>query len=134
MSGLAKIDQALVSRFIAGGFGLPVAHENLPFTPSAGQAYAELRVLQNDVTPLSLADSNQTDGVFRAILRYPAQTGAVAANLKADQILTAYPIGARLSYGGQSITVTSHSRQPGAPEEGWHKINVTIGYRAALRR
>ena len=72
---VVKIDQAFVSSFIAGGFGLEIAHENLAYEPTTGTEYAELRTLNNDVTAYDLATLDITDGVFRVILRYPANSG-----------------------------------------------------------
>lgn len=130
---MLKIDQALVQRFTSGGFGLPIAHENAPYTPT-GQPYAELLVLQNDRTPFSLADSDETDGVFRVILRYPVNGGAVAIKTKADEIFAAFKIGQRLTYSGQTLTIVSQQRQPGVPEEGWFKLLLTMAYRANIER
>lgn len=127
-----KLDQAFTSAFIAGDFGLPIAHENMPFTPTG--AYAELVAAVNDITPYSLKTSNETDGVFKVILRYPVETGAITPKQKADQIMAAMKIGQKLTYSGQSLTITSHNRQPGAAEEGWYKIVLTLGFRAFLTR
>jgi hypothetical protein len=55
-----KIDQALVSAFIAGGFGLSIAHENAPFEPAGQTPYAEIKVLQNDITAGTLNDTNDS--------------------------------------------------------------------------
>jgi hypothetical protein len=129
-----KIDQALITQFIGGGFLLPVAHENLPYTPVAGTAYAELLVLNNDTTPYSLKDSNATDGVFRIILRYPVDGGAVAIKTKADEIFAAFKVGQRLTYSGQTLTITSQQRQPGVAEDGWYKLVLTISYQAFITR
>lgn len=131
---MLKIDQALISAFIDGGFGLPIAHENIDYAPTAGTAYVELLVLQNDVTPATLADSNDTDGVFRVILRYPIGGGAVAAKTKADQVFTVFAIGQRLSYDGVTLTILRNSRQPGVAEEGWFSLVLDMPYRANIVR
>lgn len=125
-----KIDQALVSHWVSEAFGIDTAHENLPYTPVNGTEYAELRVLPNDTTPYSLADSDETDGVFRVVLRYPVDAGAVPAKTMADMIFSAYPIGKRLAYSGQVVTITSQQRQPGVAEEGWYVVVLTMAYRA----
>jgi hypothetical protein len=129
-----QIDQALVSAFIAANFGLPIAHENIAYTPTAQTAYAELLVLQNDKTPATLNDSDDTDGVFRVILRYPANTGAIAAKTKADQIFTVFAIGKRLTYAGTTLTIVRNSRQPGLAEDGWYKLVLDMPYRANIKR
>lgn len=129
-----EIDQALIQTFVNGAFGLPIAHENQQYTPTAGTAYVEIRVLQNDATPFTLKDSDETDGVFRVRLFYPADTGAVNAKSKADEIFATYKIGTRLTYNNVSLTVMSNQRQPGLAEDGWYQLVLTINYRAYVAR
>ncbi len=147
---MIQIDQGLITRFMAEITGLDVVHENGiyqvwgsssygnpivgTYVPTAGRPYCEIIVLQNDVTPATLRHSNDTDGVFRVLLNYPVNTGAVAAKLKADQIFEAFPIGQRLTYGGVTLTIMSNHRQPGVPESGWYRLALTIGYRATIQR
>lgn len=128
-----EIDQALISEFIDGDFGLDIAHENLSYSPS-DEAYVELIILQNDRTALTLSHSDETDGVFRAILRYPANTGAIAAKTKAGEITSHFKIGTRLTYNGVSLTITGSQRQPGTQEKGWYKLIINLPYRAILTR
>lgn len=129
-----RVDQALLAHFLAGNFGLPVAHENTDYTPSAGQAYLEPLVLQNDSTPGTLKHTNDTDGIFRVIVRYPLGAGAVPAKQKAQDIAAHFPVGARLTYAGLALTVVASSRQPGVAESGWFKVVLTMPYRAAIER
>jgi hypothetical protein len=131
---VVKIDQAFVSEFVAGGFGLPIAHENLSYDATEGEAYAEISVLQNNVTPLTLNSSDQTDGIFQVVLRYPANSGAIAIKQKADEILNHFRFGKTFKYGGVSVKTTSLQRQPGINEAGWYKIILTIAYTAILTR
>lgn len=129
-----KIDQALTQRFISGNFGLPIAHENTQYTPTAGAAYAEIKVFGNDVTPFSFAHSDETDGFLQIILRYPLDTGAIAAKTKADEILAAYRIGTRLMYDGQRVTITRNQRMDGREEGGWYQIVLRVFYAAIMSR
>ena len=129
-----KIDQAFVKAFKDAAFGLPIAYENDSYSPTSGTAYAELLMMPNDVTPLALKGTDQTDGVFRVVLRYPANSGAVAIKQMADTIASVFKIGARVCYSGTCATVVGQQRQPGVAEAGWFKIVLTIRYRATLRR
>jgi len=147
---MIEIDQALITRFMATVTGIDVVHENGVYqvwgttsygnaivgvyVPTAGRPYAEIIVLQNDITPGTLKDSNDTDGILRVLLAYPANTGAVAAKQKADQIATSFQIGQRLSYGGVKLTIMSNNRHPGVPEDGWYRMALTAGYRATVSR
>jgi hypothetical protein len=128
-----KIDQALLQAFIDASFGLDIAHENLPFTPGS-DAYAEVLILQNDTTPWSLKHSNETDGILRIILRYPADTGAIAAKQKAEEIFNVFKIGSRHVYDGATVTITSNQRARGVQETGWYKLVLSMQYKAYLKR
>lgn len=132
-----KIDQAFTQAFIDGSFGLPIAHEAAPYKPSNGTAYAEIFILPNDITPYSIGSTDETDGIFRVILRYPngaEDENGISAKTKADEIFAAFPIGSRVTYSGVSATVTSLSRQRGVPENGWYSLVLSISYRSFLAR
>lgn len=129
-----KIDQAFVSAFIDNDYGLPIAHENISYSPASGTAYAELRVAQNVEAPLSLTDSNDTTGVFLVTLRYPVDTGAIAIKTKADEIVADFKIATVFSYAGQSVKITRHGRDIGIAEDGWFKIILTFQYWAYVAR
>lgn len=127
------IDKALTQSFIDGAFGMPIAHENFNYTPG-NDAYIEIKVLQNDITPWSLSHSNETDGVLKLIIRWPVGVGAVSAKEKANEILKYFKIGKQISYGTTSLIIMSGHLHPGAPEAGWFKLDVTINYRAFISR
>ena len=129
-----KIDLAFLQKFIDDAYGLPIAHENLNYSPVSGTAYAELHTLPNDITPLSLKHSDQTDGVFRVILRYPANTGAINIKTMADSILSGFKIGTIVSYDGQKATVFKTNRNNGIHDNQWHTMIVDIFYRAFITR
>lgn len=129
-----SVHQAWVSEFISADFGLPIAHENMHYTPSAGEAYFEVRVLANDLTPASLADSDETDGVFRVILRHPQDAGAVAPKQTLGEVASAFPVGRRFEYGGTRVTVTGRQQQPGVAEDGWYAVILDLQYRAFAKR
>ena len=74
-----KIDQAFIQSYIDGSFGLPIAYENSPYSPIAGTAYAELRNITNPIEANSITDTNETTGIFRVVVRYPADSGAITA-------------------------------------------------------
>lgn len=131
---MLKVDQALINTYVNASVVLPAAYENSVYSPTLGTAYAELTVLSNDVTAYSVNNSDETDGVFRIILRYPVKTGAVAAKTMADTILSNYSIGSVLEYENQGVTIMGVSRGNGYHEEGWFKIVLSIRYKAFIRR
>ena len=129
---LTKIDQAFINTFINGDFGLSIAHENKDFEPTAGTEYVELINLPNDVTPLSINDTNETDGLMRVILYWPVNKGSTQAKLKADEILAVFSIGTRVCYDSQCATINRLSRHKGIVDGGWFHTVITIGYTAFL--
>lgn len=131
-----KIDQAFITAWKTTNseFGLPTAYENKHYKPTQDAAYAEIFMLPNDSEALSLADSDETSGIFRVILRYPVGKGAFAAKNKAQEIINAFPIGTGVPYSGQSAIITKTSRQKGVNEDGWYKIVVSIQYFAIITR
>lgn len=129
-----KIDQAFIQSFIDGAYGLETAYQNQPYTPTAGTPYAQLLNIPNDITALDLTDTNETDGLFRIILRYPVDSGAFAAKNQAETIMADYSIGSSVSYSGQSARITAVNRQQGVVEESWYVTLITISYRAFIPR
>ena len=128
------VDSALVESFIDQDFGLPIAHENRNYKPVSGTAYAEILVLQNDKTAWSIEDVDQSDGVFRVILRYPSGQGVGGIKNKADEIINTYKIGSRIIYNDQVIEVTAVNRAVGVQETGWYKIVIDVRYKTFFRR
>lgn len=129
-----KIDQAFTEAFIDAGFGLSIAHENIDFEPTAGTEYVEIINLPNDITSLSVNDTNETDGVFRIILYWPQNEGSIQAKLKADEILAVFSIGTEVCYQSQCATITRSSHYKGVAELGWYHVVITIAYTAFLTR
>lgn len=127
------IDQAFINQFIESDFGLPIVHENASYEPVPGTAYVELICINNDFTPYSLSDSLETEGIFRAILRYPTGEYSIVAKQMAEQIFTVFPINSLVEYGTGKSKVTKHQRNTGAPEEGWYKIVVSIIHKTFRR-
>lgn len=129
-----KVDQALISSFIDGAFGLPIAHENLEYTPVKGTAYAEITVFDSDKMPETVNTADRQLGIFQVILRYPLNTGAFTAKTKAAQIFEHFKLYSIHEYSGQKVRITEHRRSPGAPEEGWYKIALRLNFMAFTAR
>ena len=129
-----SVDQALSDSFIYGDFGLPIAHENRDYKPVSKTAYAEILVLQNDKTAWTIEDVDQSDGVFRVILRYPSGQGVGGIKNKADEIIDTYKIGSRIIYNDQEIEVTAVSRDVGVQETGWYKMIIDVRYKTFFGR
>jgi hypothetical protein len=131
---MIKIDQALTNAFISGSFGLPIVHENDSYVPVSGTPYAEIYLIPNDITPITLSDSNENDGVFRVFLHYKSDELSITAKIKADEIFTYFKIGSVFTYETQKVTITGLSRGRGVNEGGWYSLPLSIMYRAFLQR
>jgi len=130
----AKLEQALVKKFIDSSFGLPIAYENKSYDPLSQPAYAEVTSFINDETAFSLKHKDQTDGFFQVILRYPPDEYSWDAKNKADEIRAAFKIGLRLTNDGQQLTVTRRDATKGENVDGWYKIVLRIYFTAVLPR
>ena len=129
-----KLTQGFYQAVIDGAFGLDTVFDNFDYEPTAGTEYIQVFHLPNDITPLSVNDSNETDGAFRIILYWPSGKGAIQAELKADEIMAAFGIGTQVCYGGQCATIRKTSKQRGVVEDGWFKLILTFGYKAIIAR
>lgn len=129
------LDKVLFDSFEDGNFGLGIAYENKGYSPTFGTAYAELVINPNDIRGFSIGNQTDiTDGIFKVILRYPADKGDYTAKAKADEILDYYTIGKKLSLNSENLWIQRKSRTPGVVEDGWYKIIVSLWYRAFLGR
>jgi len=131
-----KIDQGFLNEFITtnSAFSIEYSTENITYTPTHDTPYAELVIIQNDITPLSLNDTNETDGVFRIILRYGLDQGSISAKTKADEIMAAFGIGSEIVYGGVTSKIKAQSRKQGFPDDGWYKLVIDFDYKTFLTR
>lgn len=128
------IDQALVQSFIDGAFGLPIAHENAGYIPTAGVAFSELRVFLNPERPFTLAGKNSITGLLQVVLSYPTGNGAIAAKTMAETISDTYPIGRKITYGGQSLEITEKQRASAAIVNGWYRLALRFNFVAYTPR
>lgn len=131
---MLEIEQAFISDFITQAFGLPIAYENVDYTPTQGTAYVEIRMFPNEERAADLNSTNETTGLMQFTLRYPEGEGAMPAKQKRQAILDAYPIGRVLTYSGQRVTITGTDPFNAYPDDGWFKVIGRVFYRASTNR
>lgn len=130
-----KIDQAFVFDFRIKKFCLlPVAYENDGYEPTPGTPYVSVRSFPNAESAGDLASTNETTGLFQFTLNYPEGSGAITAKQVREDIFAAYPIGRRLTYSGQRLTITGRDPFRAYPDDGWFKVIGRISYRATTAR
>lgn len=128
---MLQIEQAFASDFIAQAFGLPIAHENANYEPTQGTPWVGLRVFQNALSAGDLsadAEVTETSGLFQFSLHYPQGKGAITAKTQAQTIFAAYPVGRRISYGGETVKVTGYQLFDATPRDGWFVVVGRITY------
>lgn len=131
-----KIDQALTQAYIDGAFSLPIAHENADYSPTAGTAYAEIKVIRNEAVPDTLGASgyDETTGLFQVTLRYPVGGYSITAKTKADEMMLYFSIGSTFTYSGQTVLITRKDRGAGYVEDGWYKLILRFTFNARTVR
>lgn len=143
------IDQAFIDTVLSGGLALDVVHENGlysewsgsayasvqgAYTPSADSGFMEIRHFPASTIDFSLSDSDESVGLFQAIFKYPADTGAIAIKQKAEAFLALFTIGAPLTYSGQNVYPTAKNRDGGRIEGGFYQVVCRVNYRAFIAR
>lgn len=129
-----RVDQALISAFVAGNFDLPIAHENALFEEDKSTAYVALTVFQNEDRPFDLAHINSQTGALQCVLRYPLQSGAIQAKQKLSEIFDYFKIGRRFQFEGQAVQIRSLQRFSNRQEDGMYHVTGRINYVAYLPR
>jgi hypothetical protein len=132
-----KINQAFINSFKDAGFfdKERIAQENMNFIPPKDGMYAEIMLIENDVTPATLAgDVYETDGLFRVILRSKAGGGAVETRAMSDKITAFYSIGKVIEYDAQRVVIRKFGETPGESRDGWYVYIINIYYKAYTRR
>lgn len=143
------IDQAFIDTVMSGGLGIDIVHENGVYstwngsiytsttgvyTPSAGREFMEIRSFPSGQAPLSLATSDENVGLFQAIIKYPADVGALTIKTKAEAFLALFPIGVAIIYGTQKVYPEAKRRDGGRIEGGFYQIVCRVDYQAFVSR
>ena len=124
-----SIPSALIARYRSGAFFTDAltAYPNAAFTkPAPSVAWASVFVIPATTAPLSIRDSDEMAGVFQIDLNYPINSGAGAAQAKADAIRAHFKRGTVLS--GVELGTVSVANL--GPVDGWFRVAVSINYRS----
>lgn len=146
---MITIDQALISAVLSGGLAIDVVHENGlysvwngsayvssqgVYTPTTNREFMEIRNFPASSIPLSLKHSDESVGIFQAILKYPADVGAITIKTKAEAFLALFTLGAAITYSGQNVYPEAKNRDGGRIEGGFYQIVCRVNYRAFVAR
>ena len=131
-----EIGKTLINSFDNAEFDLPTKTENEIYDPVIGTAYAELIVLPNEKTAYSVKDTDQSNGIFRIILRYPIGESKDTIKAKADEIFNVYKLHSIVTdtENNNYVEIIKQNCQEGVRETAWHKLVLDLYYQTFTRR
>ena len=131
-----EVEDLLINSFDNAEFDLPTKTENEIYDPVIGTAYAELIVLPNEKTAYSVKDTDQSNGIFRIILRYPIGESKDTIKAKADEIFNVYKLHSIVTdtENNNYAEIIKQNCQEGVRETAWHKLVLDLYYQTFTRR
>lgn len=131
-----EVEDLLINSFDNADFDLPTKTENEIYDPVIGTAYAELIVLPNEKTAYSVKNTDQSNGIFRIILRYPIGESKDTIKAKADEIFSVYKLHSIVTdtENNNYAEIVKQNCQEGVRETAWHKLVLDLYYQTFTRR
>lgn len=128
----AAFEQALNTWAAAQTPAVPVAWENVVYTPTAGARYARAFLLPARTTSDDLAGAHRHyEGVFQVSLVMPLGTGPAAAEALIASLDSAFPLTAPITSGSVKVFLLSPmSAAPALNEPDRFVVPVSCTYRA----
>jgi hypothetical protein len=116
----------------AAARSLPVAWQNVPFTPPTSGLYLRAFLLPATTDSLDLEGAHRLyTGVFQVSIVAPSGQGSGAAEQLAADLATEFPLNLRLSSGGFTVlTISPCSQGPAIQDSSSYVIPVSFRYRA----
>jgi hypothetical protein len=110
---------------------LPVAWENVPFTPPSGP-YLRAFLLPAMTTSADLAGAHRSfRGVYQVSVYSPINAGSGAAESIADELAALFPLNQRLNVPGLTLQImTPVTAAQGAQDATNYVVPVSFQYRA----
>ncbi len=130
---LGKVRIALETALNGMTPALMTSWENVPFTPATGTNYQQAFLLPSEPDNPEITGGYREQGIFQINLRYPLQTGAKAAQDRAELIRTTFKRGNSYTSGGVTVTITKtpHIGTGAAVDDRWF-LPVKIQYHANI--
>ncbi len=128
--GAADLIQAALDSHLAGlELDLPLAWENVPFTPEVGQPWLKTGFLPAPVRQAELAPDggrNRHQGIYQVSLFYPAGQGSGPARSMAERVISGFKRGTVLSGEGIKVHIQRAWRGPALSEPDWFQVPVSV--------
>jgi hypothetical protein len=115
---------------------IPTQYDNVDFKPPVNAVWNVVHFAPNIPVPVTCGPDGEDEftGFLQVTCCCPAGRGESLALQQAELILNKFTSGAKFSYQGQEVMVTSAGRAPGFSAQEWYKIPVTVYFLARHQR
>jgi len=131
-----EIHKALTQSVIDLALGLPIAHENKDFDPEVdgGSQFIDLTTLFGEQEVISKDSVDESPGIYQISVYTKSGTSVKSPLITVDLILDNYRHGDTFTNSGQTVFITSASRNVGRNENGWYIIDLSIVFKSDIIR
>lgn len=107
---------------------MPIAWENVSYTPTLGTPYLRAHWFPVESKPITLGSSPfiERKGFFQIDCVYPAGQGWGDARSKVAEIVAAFPPRTSFIYNGLEVNIEEIKPHKGLPGDGWYMIPTDI--------
>ena len=115
---------------------LPVAFQNVSFTPKVGVPYAQCYILPAKTEDPSIGDKHsRKTGIFQVSLNFPVNEGSTKIEATKDSIENFFYRGRSFEKNGKWLNVDSTPSSTSASvQNGWYVMHISIDYRMEVFR
>ena len=115
---------------------LPIAYQNVVFTPKVGVAYAQCYILPAKTRDPSIGDRHsRKTGVFQVSLCFPVNDGNAKIEAAKDSIENFFYRGRSFEKNGKWVSIDSTpSSTSTSVQNGWYVLHISIDYRMEVFR
>lgn len=109
-----------------------ISYENVPFNPTTGQNYLEVKLIPVTRRPAVRGSNPQQryDGVFSINCYVPEGEGPSEADTLAKNVMDAFEATTTLTYNGNTVYIDYVDRQQGIRDEPFFFVPVEVAWYA----
>ena len=133
MANVDKTIRAALETQLANVTDVPsIAYENVPFSPTTGQSYLEVRYVPVTRRPAvrGLNPQQRYDGIFAINCYAPEGNGPAAADTLAKNVMEAFEATTKLTHNSKTVYIDYAERQLAFVDSPWYVVPVTIAWYA----
>lgn len=115
---------------------LATQYENVPYSPVVGTPYQRVNLLLTEPAAIEMTGHfHREQGFLQVTLAYPLDTGAGAAQTRAELIRSTFYRGKTFTSGAVTVMIERHPEiAPARIEDDRYEIPVRIRFYANIRR